>query len=206
MGIEPTPSAWKAEVLPLNYTREHREPQPAGQTGPGHHRPSHPEPGHRVVARPQPSGPDGTAQRTLESCWWRGEDSNLRRLSRQIYSLIPLTAREPLRNERRSIRGPAPGRQPTIGARRRTRRAAPRRTSPRPAIVPATSEPGASGCSPIGGARKPLLSTHRDPRSLDDGRNNFRQRLCRPGHRGLPRGGRQPCGLRRRGPDTRSRC
>ncbi len=28
--------------------------------------------------------------------WWRGEDSNLRRLSRQIYSLIPLTAREPL--------------------------------------------------------------------------------------------------------------
>ena len=29
--------------------------------------------------------------------WWRGEDSNLRRQSRQIYSLIPLTAREPLR-------------------------------------------------------------------------------------------------------------
>ena|GEM_PF-1795836 len=28
--------------------------------------------------------------------WWRGQDSNLRRLSRQIYSLIPLTAREPL--------------------------------------------------------------------------------------------------------------
>ena len=27
--------------------------------------------------------------------WWRGKDSNLRRLSRQIYSLIPLTAREP---------------------------------------------------------------------------------------------------------------
>ena len=23
MGIEPTPSAWKAEVLPLNYTRRH---------------------------------------------------------------------------------------------------------------------------------------------------------------------------------------
>jgi hypothetical protein len=28
--------------------------------------------------------------------WWRGEDLNLRRLSRQIYSLIPLTTREPL--------------------------------------------------------------------------------------------------------------
>jgi hypothetical protein len=29
--------------------------------------------------------------------WWRGKDSNLRRLSRQIYSLIPLATREPLR-------------------------------------------------------------------------------------------------------------
>src|SRR5262249_25742471 len=29
--------------------------------------------------------------------WWRGEDSNLRRLRRQIYSLLPLAAREPLR-------------------------------------------------------------------------------------------------------------
>jgi hypothetical protein len=27
MGIEPTPSAWKAEVLPLNYTRASRNPQ-----------------------------------------------------------------------------------------------------------------------------------------------------------------------------------
>ena len=58
MGFEPTSSAWKAEVLPLNYTR----------------RPSLP-----IIF------------------WWRGEDSNLRRLSRQIYSLLPLTAREPLR-------------------------------------------------------------------------------------------------------------
>ncbi len=28
--------------------------------------------------------------------WWRGKDSNLRRRSRQIYSLIPLATREPL--------------------------------------------------------------------------------------------------------------
>ena len=56
MGIEPTPSAWKAEVLPLNYTRAQNP----------------------------------------KSIWWRGKDSNLRRQSRQIYSLIPLTAREPL--------------------------------------------------------------------------------------------------------------
>ena len=52
-GIEPASSAWKAEVLPLNYTR-------------------------RITA-----------------LWWWGKDSNLRRLSRQIYSLIPLTTREP---------------------------------------------------------------------------------------------------------------
>ena len=61
MGIEPTQSAWKAEVLPLNYTR--------------------------LVF-------------FLYIYWWRGKDSNLRRLSRQIYSLIPLTAREPLQKER----------------------------------------------------------------------------------------------------------
>ena len=29
MGIEPTPSAWKAEVLPLNYTRITGRSQPA---------------------------------------------------------------------------------------------------------------------------------------------------------------------------------
>jgi hypothetical protein len=56
MGIEPTQSAWKAEVLPLNYTRKTNS----------------------------------------VNFWWRGKDSNLRRLSRQIYSLLPLTAREPL--------------------------------------------------------------------------------------------------------------
>ena len=31
--------------------------------------------------------------------WWRGEDLNLRRLSRQIYSLLPLATREPLHFE-----------------------------------------------------------------------------------------------------------
>ena len=33
---------------------------------------------------------------TLDGKWWRGKDSNLRRQSRQIYSLIPLATREPL--------------------------------------------------------------------------------------------------------------
>ena len=31
-----------------------------------------------------------------QSKWWREVDSNHRRLSRQIYSLIPLATREPL--------------------------------------------------------------------------------------------------------------
>ena len=33
---------------------------------------------------------------TEDKKWWRELDSNQRRLSRQIYSLIPLAAREPL--------------------------------------------------------------------------------------------------------------
>ena len=32
----------------------------------------------------------------IKNPWWRGEGSNLRRLRRQIYSLLPLAAREPL--------------------------------------------------------------------------------------------------------------
>jgi hypothetical protein len=40
--------------------------------------------------------PPPSRWREIFTFWWRGEDSNLRRLSRQIYSLIPLTAREPL--------------------------------------------------------------------------------------------------------------
>ena len=68
MGIEPTPSAWKAEVLPLNYTRTNQN-----------------LPYWRL-----------RQAECHKKAWWRGEDSNLRRQSRQIYSLIPLTAREPL--------------------------------------------------------------------------------------------------------------
>jgi hypothetical protein len=41
--------------------------------------------------------------------WWRGEDSNLRRLRRQIYSLFPLTAREPLHVNQPLARSWAPG-------------------------------------------------------------------------------------------------
>ncbi len=73
MGIEPTPSAWKAEVLPLNYTRANILCGPV-QTLKSH---------------------------AAKFLWWRGEDSNLRRLSRQIYSLIPLATREPLQKQAR---------------------------------------------------------------------------------------------------------
>ena len=73
MGIEPTSSAWKAEVLPLNYTRK-IDPTLAAAAG--------------VGAR---------AGVSENYAWWRGQDSNLRRLSRQIYSLLPLTAWVPLR-------------------------------------------------------------------------------------------------------------
>jgi hypothetical protein len=69
MGIEPTSSAWKAEVLPLNYTRLSQSTKLLKSADP--------TPIKRYI-------------------WWRGEDLNLRRLSRQIYSLIPLTTREPL--------------------------------------------------------------------------------------------------------------
>src|SRR5215831_4902503 len=51
MGIEPTSSAWKAEVLPLNYTR--------------------------ADGAPLPAAPLSGAPSALE--WWRGKDSNLRR-------------------------------------------------------------------------------------------------------------------------------
>src|SRR5580658_5662790 len=51
VGIEPTSSAWKAEVLPLNYTRAADGDLPA-------------------ALRRSDSSPSG---------WWRGKDSNLRR-------------------------------------------------------------------------------------------------------------------------------
>jgi hypothetical protein len=78
MGIEPTSSAWKAEVIAII-----RHP-------PSLHSPF-----------------DISTLQLTYICslsWWRGEDSNLRRLSRQIYSLIPLATREPLpKSKRRSL-------------------------------------------------------------------------------------------------------
>ena len=67
MGIEPTPSAWKAEVLPLSYTRLFSTPKYSKN--------------FMVV----------------------GEGFEPSKLSWQNYSLLPLTAREPLRESRRAL-------------------------------------------------------------------------------------------------------
>src|SRR5689334_1534334 len=91
MGIEPTPSAWKAEVLPLNYTRLVQPPRarkslcinlryrPSGTTRPGRF----------------PHGGGGRI-RTFEG------------RSRQIYSLFPLTAWVPHREKRAAYSDFAP--------------------------------------------------------------------------------------------------
>ena len=64
-GIEPASSAWKAEVLPLNYARL-----------------------PTLRLRPQA---DDQASNLVE-----GEGFEPSKLSRQIYSLLPLATREPL--------------------------------------------------------------------------------------------------------------
>lgn len=71
MGIEPTLSAWKAEVLPLNYARK----VSAGAL----HRSAWPEcapPGASLG-----SGPDASAARAAAKAeeWWGEADSNRRR-------------------------------------------------------------------------------------------------------------------------------
>lgn len=86
MGIEPTLSAWKAEVLPLNYTRfsNHQKLESvevATQFAKFFDR-------HilllRILNRVSGNQNGGGRIRTFEG------------VSRQIYSLIPLAAREPL--------------------------------------------------------------------------------------------------------------
>ena len=144
MGIEPTSSAWKAEVLPLNYTRScclpiakyllfrsrrskavtlsersastlHTVVLYALQSG--YKRCAvYYAPSKRVQeAAPRPSKDLSNLllkSVLLHRCtrciippenWWRGQDSNLRRLSQQIYSLPPLTAWVPLRDASRAL-------------------------------------------------------------------------------------------------------
>ena len=57
---------------------------------------------HSERSRVVPSDPDSKPKSPTNNSpigWWWGEDLNLRRLRRQIYSLFPLTTREPHQNE-----------------------------------------------------------------------------------------------------------
>ena len=81
MGIEPTSSAWKAEVLPLNYTR------------------------NLSRTRFQPAPPPGQANQTGGG---GGRIRTYEGMSQQIYSLPPLAAWVPLRQLSRAFSGFAP--------------------------------------------------------------------------------------------------
>ena len=75
-GIEPASSAWKAEVLPLNYTRYEIQ----------------------RTNRDKRANSDLPESCTLETQFLKlvvGAGFEPAKLSRQIYSLIPLAAREP---------------------------------------------------------------------------------------------------------------
>jgi hypothetical protein len=85
-GIEPSSSAWKAVALPLSYTRLFK---------PGSFRPPSP----RLRPTPFAAPSDQPAPKAVDDSegWWRGLDSNQRRLSQRIYSPSPLATRAPLR-------------------------------------------------------------------------------------------------------------
>ena len=74
--IELASSAWKAEVLPLNYTRQLLLPY------------------HHSNQRSLLSQPNSRTTKLVE-----GGGFEPPKLARQIYSLIPLATQEPLRNE-----------------------------------------------------------------------------------------------------------
>ena len=74
----------------MRHPPGYRPEPPTGSTHHAMHRAT-----RRAAGSEPASEPPTRAIRTR--LWWRGKDSNLRRQSRQIYSLIPLTAREPLR-------------------------------------------------------------------------------------------------------------
>ena len=114
MGIEPTSSAWKAEVLPLNYTRL-SSPQPTFSSLVRYKNAVVKNAYTKTLPNPEGQSYPCIVQIVFTSCyfsqhtppenWWRGQDSNLRRLSQQIYSLPPLTAWVPLRDASRALSG-----------------------------------------------------------------------------------------------------
>ena len=94
MGIEPTWPAWKAGTLPLSYARgKDRSRFQVNSEDPAKGTPR-PETLRRGAVVSASHVEPGTLNLELFQ-WWTGEDSNLRRLSQQIYSLPPLATREP---------------------------------------------------------------------------------------------------------------
>ena len=89
MGIEPTLPAWKAGTLPLSYTRGGSPANPADRAGEGRLGRSSSGVGSVTGRRPRAWGRLRGSVRVGRR--WVVQDSNLRRLSRQIYSLVPLT-------------------------------------------------------------------------------------------------------------------
>ena len=91
-GIEPASSAWKAEVLPLNYTRgvgpRDLTPQRCSDQRTGLHIPN------PKVQRLTPPSVVNMVE---------GGGFEPPKLSRQIYSLIPLATREPLQEGAHSL-------------------------------------------------------------------------------------------------------
>ena len=68
-------------------------------------------PGRVPTIKPEPNPKTRNPRKPVahEEKWWRGKDSNLRRLSRQIYSLIPLATREPLHRAQKAPVDVQPG-------------------------------------------------------------------------------------------------
>ncbi len=111
MGIEPTYLAWKASVLPLNYTRMCPEPE-SNQRHEDFQSSALPTElsGQKKIAGAgfEPTTFGLWARRasrllhpaTIFSCRlspkWMEKDSNLRSRRQQIYSLPPLATREPI--------------------------------------------------------------------------------------------------------------
>ncbi len=95
MGVEPTRPAWKAGALPLSYARVRQT-----STSPRSPRLGRTAFVLRGRARRfnHAALPAAAASlRRAKAGGWAEEDSNLRRLCHQIYSLVPLTARESAR-------------------------------------------------------------------------------------------------------------
>jgi hypothetical protein len=117
-GIEPSPPAWKAGALPLSYTRSFGatslSPPPSKaheKLGTGPRTPGRPLGTYRAERTTGQARWRTLAHRDSRNehsrttdplfryeptlwlqTWWAEQDSNLRRLSRQIYSLIHLAA------------------------------------------------------------------------------------------------------------------